>query len=160
MKHKIEKIVILLLTALLISCGSSKPIIRESNTKTVTITQTVHDTIFKIEKDSSSYKALLACQNGKVMITSVTQAESGRSLKSPKVRVENNKLYVDCELKEQEFYAFWKSNQVRDFELKSDIEYINRLTFWQKLQIWLGRIFLVLLCYYTFRMAIKFYRPF
>lgn len=160
MKNNIKQIGMVLLVVLLVSCGSSKPTAKESNTKTVTMTETVHDTVFKIEKDSSSYGALLACQNGKVVVTNVTQAEPGRSLKSPRVRVENNELYVDCELKEQELYAFWKSKQLRQFELKTDTEYINRLTFWQKLQIWLGRIFLIILCYYAFRFSVKFYRPF
>lgn len=152
----------LLLLMLLFSCSSSKPAVNESSTKIVTVTETLHDTVFKIEKDSSSYKALLACQNGKVVVTNVAQAEPGRSLKSPKVRIENNKLYVDCELKEQELYAFWKSKQVNEVEIKTIriTKYINQLTFWQKLQIWLGRIFLVVIIYYGFRIVYRFYRLF
>lgn len=152
----------LLLLMLLFSCSSTKPAVNESSTKIVTVTETLHDTVFKIEKDSSSYKALLACQNGKVVVTNVAQAEPGRSLKSPKVRIENNKLFVDCELKEQELYAFWKSKQVKEVEIKTIriTKYINQLTFWQKLQIWLGRIFLLVLGYYVIRLVFKFYRPF
>lgn len=152
----------LLLLMLLFSCSSTKPAVNESSTKIVTVTETLHDTVFKIEKDSSSYKALLACQNGKVVVTNVAQAEPGRSLKSPKVRIENNKLFVDCELKEQELYAFWKSKQVKEVEIKTIriTKYINQLTFWQKLQIWLGRIFLVVLGCYVIRLVFKFYRPF
>jgi PBP1b-binding outer membrane lipoprotein LpoB len=147
---------------LLASCSSSKPAPTESVTKTITITETVHDTVFKIEKDSSSYRALLECQNGKVVVKAVTQAESGRSLKSPRVRVENNKLSVDCEIKKQELYAFWKSKQVKEVQVQTlrITKYINQLTFWQKLQIWLGRIFLMVLGYYAIRFALKFYRPF
>lgn len=150
------------LLILMVSCSSPKPAVTESKTKTITVTETVHDTVFRIEKDSSSYKALLACQNGKVVVTNVTQAEPGRSLKSPRVRIDNNKLYVDCETRAQELYAFWKSRQVKEVELKTIriTKYINQLTFWQKLQIWLGRIFLVVMVYYVIKLVYKFYRPF
>ncbi len=147
----------LLLLMLLFSCSSTKPAVNESSTKIVTITETLHDTVFKIEKDSSSYKALLACQNGKVVVTNVAQAEPGRSLKSPKVRIENNKLYVDCDLKEQEIYASWKSKQVKEVQVKTITKYTNRLTFWQKLQIWMGRIFLIVLGYYVIKGRTRFY---
>lgn len=156
--------ILLLLIALsvLFSCRSSKPVPTETNTKTVTITETVHDTIFKIEKDSSSYRALLECQNGKVVLKNVTQAEPGRSLKSPRVRIENNNLSVDCELKKQELYAYWKSKQAEEIDYKTirSIEYINKLTFWQMLQIWLGRIFLIVIVYYIIRLVYRFYKPF
>lgn len=150
------------LLILLASCSSPKPALAESKTKTITVTETLHDTVFRIEKDSSSYKALLACQNGKVVVTNVTQAEPGRSLKSPRVRIENNNLRVDCEIKEQELYAFWKSRQVKEVEIKTIriTKYINQLTFWQKLQIWLGRIFLVVMVYYVVRIVYKLYKPF
>lgn len=158
MKKQLKYTGLLLLLILLISCSSSKPQKKESTTQTVTIKETLHDTVFKIEKDSSFYQALLACQNGKVQLVNVTQAEPGRSLKSPRVRFENNKLYVDCELKEQELYAHWKSQEINRMELKTDVEYINRLTFWQKVQIWLGRIMIILLCFYCLKFSFKRYR--
>lgn len=164
MKKYIKQIGIVLLLVFLASCSSPKPALAESKTHTITVTETVHDTIFTIEKDSSFYRALLACQNGKVVVANVVQAEPGRSLKSPRVRVENNKLYVDCELKKQELYAFWKSKQVKEVEIKTIriTKYINQLTFWQKLQIWLGRIFIVVVGYYIFKVKAinQFYKPF
>jgi hypothetical protein len=162
MTKKLKKTGLLFLAlVLLASCNSSKPALTENKTQTITITETVHDTVFKIEKDSSSYNALLQCQNGIVMIKDVTQAETGRRLKSPRVRVENNKLSVDCEINKQELYAFWKSKQVKEVEFKTinTTKFVNQLTFWQKLQIWLGRIFLIVMCYYVVRFVLKFYRP-
>jgi hypothetical protein len=162
MKKNLKQIGMLLLVVLLVSCSSSKPVVNESTTKTITVTETLHDTVFKIEKDSSSFRALLACQNGKVVITNVTQAEPGRTLKSPRVRIENNKLSVDCEIKKQELYAFWKSKQVKEVEIKTIriTKYINQLTFWQKLQIWLGRIFLVVMVYFIIKIVYRFYKPY
>lgn len=161
MNPNLYRIVFLLFSALiLVSCRSPKPVLSEEKIKTITIKETLHDTIFKIEKDSSSFRALLECQNGKVVFKNVTQVEPGRSLKSPKVRLENNKLIVDCELKKQELYAFWKSQQVKDVEVKTinTTKFVNQLTFWQKVQIWLGRIFLLFLVYYIGRFILKFYK--
>ncbi|WP_428232491.1 hypothetical protein [Flavobacterium sp.] len=161
MTQNVNRSIFLLFSALiLVSCRSPKPVLSEEKVKTTTIKETLHDTIFKIEKDSSSFRALLECQNGKVVFKNVTQVEPGRSLKSPKVRLENNKLIVDCELKKQELYAFWKSQQVKDVEVKtiSTTKFVNQLTFWQKVQIWLGRILLLVLMYYISRPILKFYR--
>ncbi len=118
-----------------VSCKSTKPTVKEKEVKTTTITETLHDTVFKTQIDSSSYKALLECQNGKVIIKSVTQAEPGRILKSPKVRVDNNELNVDCEARAQELFAYWKSTQVSQIEYREVPKLINELTFWQEFQI-------------------------
>ncbi|WP_294966283.1 hypothetical protein [uncultured Flavobacterium sp.] len=163
MIHNLKRLVFLFFLGLvLVSCKSPKPVLSEEKAKTITIKETVHDTVFKIQKDSSSYKALLECQNGKVVVKNVTQAEPGRTLKSPKVRLENNKLNVDCELKEQELYARWKSQQIKETEVKTinTTKFVNYLTFWQKVQIWLGRIFLLVLVYYGLRFVKRFYHLF
>ena len=112
-------------------------------TTTKTITETMHDTVFKIEKDSSFYQAYLECQDGKVVTKNVTQSESGRNLKSPKVRIENNLLNVDCESEASELFAQWKSQYIQ--EMSNSTRQIpvvtNELTFWQELQI---RLFWIL----------------
>ncbi len=147
---------------LVISCRSPKPVQNENKIQTITITETLHDTVFKIAKDSSSYNALLDCINGKVVLKNVIQAEPGRTLKSPKVRLDNNILQVDCNLKEQELYAAWKSKQVKDVQEKTITvtNYVNYLTFWQKVQIWLGRLLLLLLLFLMARFVYKYYKPF
>jgi hypothetical protein len=162
MNKNLKRIVFLFFSVLvLVSCSSPKPVLSEEKAKTITITETLHDTVFKIEKDSSSYRALLECQNGKVILKNVIQAEPGRSLKSPRVRVDNNKLSVDCELNKQELYAFWKSKQVKEMEFKTIriTEYTNVLTFWQKVQIWLGRLLLLVLLFLITRFLYKIYKP-
>lgn len=146
---------------ILISCRSPKPTQNENKIQTITITETLHDTVFKIAKDSSSYNALLDCINGKVVLKNVIQAEPGRTLKSPKVRLDNNKLSVDCNLKEQELFAFWKSKQIKDIQEKTITitKFVNNLTFWQKLQIWIGRILLFLFLFLIGRFVYKNYNP-
>lgn len=124
------------LTILLVSCGSRKSAVVQNNT-VKTITETVHDTIFKIEKDSSYYQALLDCQDGKVIVKNVSQSEPGRTLKSPKVRLENNILQVDCEAKAQELFAKWKStHETEVIRITKEVPVTtNILTWWQQTKI-------------------------
>ena len=142
---KLKHIVLLFFSlVVLASCGSSKPATTETKTVTTTLTETVHDTIFKIEKDSSSYQALLECQNGKVAIKEVTQAEPGRTLKSPKVRIDNNQLKIDCEARAQELLAHYKNTHQTSNEVVRIPIQVNKLTWWQETQIKLFRIFAIL----------------
>ncbi|ELV7524936.1 hypothetical protein QMU91_001132 [Flavobacterium psychrophilum] len=156
----IKNIVVCLLVLIaLASCGSSKPIVVQNET-TKTITETVHDTVFKIEKDSSSLKALLECQGGKIVLKNVIQGEPGRILKSPKIRLLNNVVQVDCEARAQELLAHYKATHevVTTVKMLPPIE-VNVLTFLQQLQIWLGRIFIGFLFYWTTKLILKIYKP-
>jgi hypothetical protein len=128
----------------IVSCGSGKPIVLQNET-TKTIIETVHDTVFKIEKDSSSLEALLECQNGNIVIKEIVQGEPGRTLKSPKVRIADNLLKVDCEVRAQELLAHYKNTHNASTIIKTlpPIE-VNKLTDWQKTQIKLFRIYAVL----------------
>ncbi|RTY71577.1 hypothetical protein [Flavobacterium sp. LB2P53] len=140
------KHIVLLFFSLVVlaSCGSSKPATFENRSQTITIKETVHDTIFKIEKDSSSYQALLECQNGKVVIKQVVQAEPGRTLNSPKVRLDNNQLKIDCEARAQELLAHYKNTHQTSNEVVRVPVKVNKLTWWQETQIKLFRIFAML----------------
>lgn len=138
------------LTMLLVSCAGKKPVVVQ-NTTTIEkiITETIHDTVLTVQKDSSSYNALLECINGKVAIKSVTQAEPGRNLNSPKVRIADNILIVDCEAKAKELFLRWKSTYF--FENKQEIKEVpvvtNILTWWQQTQIkafWIMAVILTL----------------
>lgn len=158
------KIIVLFLFSIVVlaSCGSSKPTTFEKQTITTTVKETVHDTVFRIEKDSSSYLALLECQNGKVVIKEVTQAEPGRTLKSPRVRLDSNQLKIDCEARAQELLAHYKNtHQINDATQVITLPPIevNKLTFLQQLQIWLGRIFLLLIVYWIAKLVLKYYKP-
>lgn len=120
-----------------VSCSSTKPTVTEKEIVTKTTVETVHDTVFKTEIDSSTYKALLECRDGKVVVKQVMQAEPGRKLKSPKVRLDNNELKVDCEARAEALFASWKSTHVQDiqFRINTITKFTNKLTFWQQFQI-------------------------
>lgn len=126
------------LTMILVSCAGKKPVVVQNTLTTEkTITETVHDTVFKIEKDSSSYNALLDCINGKPVIKDVLRTEPGRTLKSPKVRIADSLLQVDCEANAQELFAQWKSTYIKENkrEVVSVPVVTNKLTWWQETQI-------------------------
>lgn len=130
----------------LASCVSSKPTIQDE--KIIKITETVHDTIFKIEKDSSALAALLECQNGKVVVKNIIESSSGRILKSPKIKLSNNVLQVDCEARAQEVLAHYKDTHEQLYSYKIQTltkEVEKQLSWWQELEIWCGRIFLLTL---------------
>ena len=159
MKNIINKgCLFFVLIMLLVSCGSIKPVVVKNETTTKdTITETVHDTIFKIEKDSSYYQALLDCQDGKVVVKNVYQSEPGRTLKSPKVRLRNNILQVDCEAKAQELFAKWKSTyKSKTSVITKEVPVItNVLTWWQQTQIKLFRFFAIIALLLTIWLFIK-----
>lgn len=119
----------------MVSCGSSKPIVLQNETIKTKI-ETVHDTVFRIEKDSSSIRALIECINGKPVLKEIVQSEPGRNLKRPKVHLQDNVLRVSCEVEAQRLFAQWKD--IYESENKTEqlppIE-VNKLTFWQELQI-------------------------
>lgn len=158
---QLKFIVLLLSFMVLASCTSTKPAMIENKTQTISIKETVHDTIFKIEKDSSFYHALLDCQNGKVVIKQVVQAESGRNLNSPKVRLDNNQLKIDCEARAQELLAHYKNTlKIKQLVITKTITIeVNKLTWWQETQIkgfrWLSVILLLIVIYTVFKYNFK-----
>jgi hypothetical protein len=144
----------LLVLIALASCGSNKPVVMQNETKT--ITQTVHDTVFKIEKDSSSIKALLECQNGKVVFKNIVQSEPGRTLKSPKVQIVDNVLQVDCEARAQEAVAHYKNTHEATVKTITNTIEVNKLTWWQEAQIKGFRVIAVILLLIAIWKAIKY----
>lgn len=131
----LQYIVLLFALMVLASCGSSKPAIIETKEHTRVVTQTVHDTVLQIEKDSSSYKALLDCQNGKIVLKEVAQSEPGRNLKSPKVQIKGNTLEIDCEAKAHQAVLHYINTHQTDTTVHTVPIKVNELTTWQKIQI-------------------------
>ena len=156
------KHIVLLFFSLVVlaSCGSSKPTTFEKRTQTITIKETVHDTVFEIEKDSSSFLALLECQNGKVALKNVIQAESGRTLNSPKVRLDNNQLKIDCEARAQKLLAHYKNTYHTDNTqlviTKTITIEVNKLTWWQETQLKIVRIIAIITLFSAAWLFVKF----
>lgn len=137
------------------SCSSKKAIFQNVITKD-SIVETVHDTVFSVEKDSSYYKALLECQNGNVVIKVVTGTTSGRKLKPPKVVILDNQLEVNCQAEAEELFAFWKSTFIRNYKGVTEPVITNELTWFQKTQIYIGRAAVALVALYLLLLLFKF----
>lgn len=154
---QIGLLMVLLLLFAVTSCGSTKPTVTDKEETTKTSVETIHDTVFKTKIDSSAYKALLECRGGKVVVKEVTQSEPGRKLKSPKVRVDNNQLNVDCEARAEELFASWKSKEVKEtrYITITKTNFVNVLTFWQQFQIKGFRILSALILLYITWIIIK-----
>ena len=145
----------LLLLLFMTSCKSKKVVIQKEITRD-TITETLHDTVFRVEKDSSFYNALLECQNGKVVIKSVTNTSTGRKLKTPKVVIKDNQLKVDCKTEAENLFAFWKSQYIKNYKSTEIPVITNELTWFQKTQIYIGRALLLILVLWILLKIFKF----
>lgn len=142
---------IFLIIGALVSCASRKPVAPVIIEKTKEITKTVRDTVYKIDADSSYYEAYIDCINGKPVIRETTQTQlnskPGRALQKPKAQLSGNKLNVDCYKDLEELHKQWEETYIKEHEQQPiyvdvPVEVEKPLTWFQKFQIWLGRIFL------------------
>ena len=131
---------------LAVSCASKKPsdpVIVES---TRTIREVVKDTIFKVESDSSFYKAYVECRNGKPVIVKDSIIEkSGKTVLVPKVILKNNYLKVDCNKKAQQLFAGWKETYIQEQKpliVEKPVYKEKPFRWCHKALMWLGGIFL------------------
>ena len=125
------------------------------------IVETIRDTVFRIEADTSYYKAWLECRdgkvilseknstkNGKVILSEKNTTKKGNRLKPPKVALKDNVLTVNCEAEAQELFARWKEKHTEQLTKQTEKIYVpvdKPPTNWQMFQIWCGRIFMGLL---------------
>ncbi|WP_271783874.1 hypothetical protein [Aquimarina algiphila] len=132
-----------------IGCKSLAVPTPKTDTNTITtISEIEHDTVIKIGQDHSSYHGVLVSKGNKIILKKSTKESPGKYLSVPKVVIENNTIKVDCEAKAQELFAKWKSKHIKTEKQTTTTQYVKvprELNFFQKSQIWLGRIFLVLL---------------
>jgi hypothetical protein len=145
--------------------STSVPLPTNSQTNTEVDTKILlRDTIFKTQKDSSYYRAWLECQEGKVVISQKGKVETikGRNLKPPKVQIKENYLTVDCEAEAQKLLAQWKDVyrlEKQTTTLTNTVLVEKELTWWQKFQIWCGRVFMLLVLYWIIKLVLKIYKP-
>lgn len=137
----------LLLLVLMTSCKSQKPIVIEKKV-TEKVVEKVRDTVLIVVPDSSNYKALLECQNGKIKIKDVLEQKKGsKNLKKPKVSIDDKGiLSVDCQTEITELRAKLKDKQtIKETVIEVPVLVPAEITGWVWFQIWMGRIFLFLL---------------
>lgn len=142
----------LLIIGTVVSCATKKPLNPVIITNTKVITKVIKDTVFQVEADSSYYEAYIKCVNGKPVLNDTPETKansrSGKTLNQPTAKIDGNKLKVDCFKNLQELHKQWEETYIKEHEQKpiyidKPVEVEKPLTFWQKTQVWLGRIFLL-----------------
>lgn len=137
----------LIILLIMTSCKSTQEPVIIEKIRVEKVKETIRDTIIEVVADSSAYKALLECQDGKVVLKKELEKKAGKNLKEPKVNLDDKGvLQVDCETEIQYLKAKLKDKETR---IENSIEvpiYIQTpLSWWQMAQIWLGRLFLLII---------------
>lgn len=128
----------------LLAVASCSPKLTESTTKT--ITEVVRDTTFVVKADSSYYRAWIECRdNTPLLIEKDTifkhdtafVAIKGDYLEVPKVGLKDNILEVEAKANPHEVKAkITDKNTVEEKTIIKEVE--KKLSWWQKLFIWTG----------------------
>ena len=132
---------VFLAVLLLMTSCKSKNVVVEKTIALDSIVETAKDTIVNVPKDSSSYAAELGTNDkGDIVIKQVKESNSGRKLTAPKVTIRNNLLEVDCVVEAEALFFSWKEKFIKSYREHQKPIIINVLTWWQKTQIYIGRI--------------------
>lgn len=137
---------------LCVSCGSKRTAVSLQPTTTERTTTTVEevkrDTTLVVAADKSSYVAELAIQGNKIVVKDANiKRSTNKALQPPKVQLLNNKLTVDCTLEAQSLFFEWRNQYIKENtvkEIKIPVAVPLELSWWQNMQLWMGRVFLFL----------------
>ena len=139
---------ILLLVALLSGCITEKRCaerypVSERSTVFVqhdTITS-VKDSLIPLPADSGLIKALLECQDGKVVVKEILEVKPGKRV-VPFFSVQNNVLTTGAKIDSSSIYFAWKETHIRESRIESrTIEKpVYKVTGLQNFLIWSGGI--------------------
>lgn len=114
------------------------------------VTQIKHDSVIRMPGDSAWLKALIECQNGKPVITTIANnQQTGSNSLKPQISYiyKDNWLKVDCKVDSQKVYLTWTEKHVMVSNEKTVVHEtkVNYITGWQWFQIWGFRILVILL---------------
>ena len=144
---------ILLLAGLLSGCISEKrcaerypvPVRTDVFVQHDTVTS-VKDSLIPLPADSGWFKALLECQNGKVVVKEILEAKPGKRV-IPFFSVQNNVLTTGAKIDSSSIYFSWKETHIRESRIESKVieKPVYKVTGFQNFLIWLGGISLSIL---------------
>lgn len=116
-------------------------------TDSIVIKEIVRDTTIIVEADSSMLQALIECDSlGQAHIKELLKYKAGERLKPPTVIIRDNMLTATVNTDSLEIKIQWLERVLEHYKNNvqtiTDIKYIevHRLTWWQTLWIWIGRI--------------------
>ena len=133
------KRIILLFTIVLAGCSSSKHISQVPIETKIEIRERLIP--FHLPPDSSSLKALFECDSlNRVILKELNESKSS-GLQS-KFKFQDSKLFYEVKTTSDTVYVQVSDTSInREIPIKT-VEYVelNKLTQWQVIQIWIGRI--------------------
>lgn len=139
---------ILLLAALLSGCISEKrcaeryPPTERSDVFVQHDTVTcVKDSLIPLPADSGLIRALLECQNGKVVIRQIEEIRPGKRV-IPFIDLKSNVLTTGAKIDSSSIYFAWKETHIREstVQLKVIEKPVYKVTGFQNFLIWSGGI--------------------
>ena len=139
---------ILLLAALMSGCISEKrcaeryPSAERSDVFVQHDTVTcVKDSLIPLPADSGLIKALLECQDGKVVVKEILSIKPGKRV-IPFFSVQNNVLTTGAKIDSSSIYFSWKETHIRESRIESTTieKLVYKVTGFQTFLIWSGGI--------------------
>ncbi len=114
----------------------------ESNEHTITVTETIRDTIIRVQPDSSIVQALIKCDSaGRARLEEIrTLKESARVQQT--LALNDNRLTTKAVVDSMEIYLTYKERHTEEQKIQT-IEAIiekevNVIKWWQKTLMWIG----------------------
>ncbi len=161
------KNLIIILSLFLFSCKASKQFTAQPTQERITtITKQVHDTVLVVKADTARLAAKLEVDSvGKVKLVKKTtdyrpQATATGRAKEPLVTIDdNNNLYVECDCDSAAIRFGWTETTTKDSTtitiVPPPVIIEKPVSKWRWVQIWAGRIFLLLLLLYLILFILK-----
>ena len=156
---------ILLMAALMSGCISQKrcaeryPVAERSTVFVQHDTVTsVKDSLIPLPADSGLIKALLECQDGKVVVKEILSIKPGKRL-IPFFSVQNNVLTTGAKIDSSSIYFSWKETHIRESRIESrTIETpVYKVAGFQNFLIWSGGIAWAIIVIMVAIRLIRFY---
>ena len=139
---------ILLLAALMFGCISEKRCAQRYPVAERATLFVQHDTVISVKDsliplpaDSGLIKALLECQDGKVVVKEILEVKPGKRV-VPFFSVQNNVLTTGAKIDSSSIYFAWKETHIRESRIESSTieKPVYKVTGLQNFLIWSGGI--------------------
>jgi len=118
----------------------------------------VKDSLIPLAADSGLIKALLECQDGKVVVKEILEVKPGKRV-VPFFTVQNNVLTTGAKIDSSSIYFAWKETHIRESRIESrTIEKpVYKVTGFQNFLIWSGGLAWAIIVILTGIKLLRFY---
>jgi len=119
---------------------------------------TVKDSLIPLPADSGLIKALLECQDGKVVIKQILEVKPGKRV-VPFFSVQNNVLTTGAKIDSSSIYFSWKETHIREswIESRTTEKTVFKVSGFQNFLIWSGGIAWAIIVVLVSIKLIRFY---